>query len=142
MISTEEFLKMFEAANRWNHDINYRVNPLKYEVSDDCGGMYTCEPYKSRLLQIWKFSTPESARFSARSIKDAFFEYLDKGDFVGADLARKYLKAGFTRVSIPAKSKKYFAKAYKKIRDNKNYNLLRDAFIKSKEQEQSEHGER
>ena len=142
MVSTKEFLKIVENANRWKHDINYSVNPLKYEVTDDCGGMYTCEPYKTKLLKLWRFSTPAASKESSKSIKGMFFDYLNEGDFVGADLALKYLRAGSIRDAIPKKSKKYFKLAYKEIKDNIKYFSLRKEFEKRKNQEQERYGER
>ena len=59
--------------------------------------MLTCEPYKSELHPLWKFKTPDKAQFSALQIINKFFKYLEDGDFVGSDMAKKYLHMGFTR---------------------------------------------
>jgi hypothetical protein len=55
------------------------------------------EPYKSELLPHWRFRTPELARRSADTIFAMFAAYRDDGDFVGMDMARKFLQMGFTR---------------------------------------------
>ena len=55
------------------------------------------EPYKSEILPHWKFATPEAARASSEHILSMFVRYLDDDDFVGADMARKFLQVGFTR---------------------------------------------
>jgi hypothetical protein len=46
---------------------------------------------------LWRFRTPEVARESAAAIRSRFDAYVSAGDFVGADVARKYLQMGFTR---------------------------------------------
>lgn len=55
------------------------------------------EPYKSELLPFWRFKTPDIARRSAGELSKKFLAYLAEGDFVGADMARKFLQMGYTR---------------------------------------------
>ena len=133
MVSTSEFLKMIEESNKWKHNINYRKTPLSYEITDDCGGIYTCEPYKSVLLGVWRFSTPEVSEKSASSIREMFFKYLDEADFVGADLALKYLRAGSSRPGVPPGSRKRFAKVYNELAVHGRYLSLREKFKEEKE---------
>jgi len=140
--TTRGLIEFIENVNKWKHDINYKENPLKYEVTDDCGGMYICEPYKTRLLGIWKFSTPSASKTSAKDIKSMFLEYLNEGDFVGADLAKKYLRAGTTRRSVPTNSKKHFVIAYREIKNNLKYLSLKKIFLEKKEQRQREYAKR
>ena len=45
----------------------------------------------------WRFRTPEIAQKSADKITSMFYDYIDMGDFVGADMARKFLMMGWTR---------------------------------------------
>lgn len=54
--------------------------------------MLSVEPYKSELLPIWRFATPELARQSARDLKEKFDEYKREQDFVGCDMARKFVR--------------------------------------------------
>lgn len=56
-----------------------------------------CEPYKSELLPLWRFRTPDAARMSSEGILAKFKMYLARDDFVGADMARKFLQMGYTR---------------------------------------------
>lgn len=49
------------------------------------------EPYKSEIGPHRRFRTPEIAQASAEKIYEMFREYLQQDDFVGADMARKYL---------------------------------------------------
>ena len=55
------------------------------------------EPYKSQILPQWRFKTPELARVSAGKILSLFYKYAAEEDFVGMDMARKFLQMGFTR---------------------------------------------
>ena len=55
------------------------------------------EPYKSEILPYWKFATPDQAKESAKKIYDLFLAYKKEKDFVGMDMARKFLQMGFTR---------------------------------------------
>ncbi len=60
-------------------------------------GVFHVEPYKSELLPLWRFATPDLARRSAAAILQKFYDYLEADDVVGADMARKYLQMGYTR---------------------------------------------
>ena len=55
------------------------------------------QPYKSEILPFWKFADPEKATESSQKIYQLFLEYLANDDFVGADMARKFLQMGYTR---------------------------------------------
>tara|TARA_R100000700_G_C3134643_1_gene118527 strand:- start:198 stop:713 length:516 start_codon:yes stop_codon:yes gene_type:complete len=82
---------------KWKPNIDYRENPNLYEIGRGQQGVLTCEPYKSELHPLWRFKTPEEAQLSALQIINKFFQYLEEDDFVGADMAKKYLHMGFTR---------------------------------------------
>ena len=74
-----------------------RAHPESYRVARGEQGVLTVQPYKDELLPLWRFATPEAATESAAAITERFHAYLDAGDFVGADMARKFLQMGFTR---------------------------------------------
>ena len=82
---------------KWKNYIDYRRNPHLYEIGRGQQGVLICEPYKSELYPLWRFKTPEEAQESCEKIYYKFFMYLKEGDFVGADMAKKYLHMGFTR---------------------------------------------
>jgi hypothetical protein len=84
-------------AYAWRPDVDYRSHPELYRVGKGEQGVLICEPYKSELTPLWRFKTPEVARSSSRAIYKQFLTYLREGDFVGADMARKFLQMGFTR---------------------------------------------
>lgn len=77
--------------------INFRKHPEKYLIGRGEQGVLLVEPYKSELLPHWKFATPDKATVSADAILAMFYEYKKKDDFVGMDMARKFLQMGFTR---------------------------------------------
>ncbi len=78
-------------------EINFRRHPELYRVGVGEQGVLLVEPYKSEILPFWKFSTEETAQGSAQKIFSLFQNYLAQRDFVGADMARKFLQMGFTR---------------------------------------------
>ena len=81
----------------WKSNVDYRDNPLEYRIGRGQQGVLICEPYKSELYPLWRFKTPEEAQKSASKIYKMFLQYIDNDEFVGADMAKKYLHMGFTR---------------------------------------------
>lgn len=77
--------------------INFREQPELYRVGRGEQGVLLVEPYKSEILPHWRFKTPEIAEKSANEIMALFEEYRKKDDFVGMDMARKFIQMGYTR---------------------------------------------
>ena len=77
--------------------IDFSEKPELYRIGRGEQGVLLVEPYKSDICRHWRFKTPDLAAASAARIYDMFMEYLDEGDFVGADMARKFLMMGWTR---------------------------------------------
>lgn len=77
--------------------INFRQHPELYRVGKGEQGVLLVEPYKSEILPFWRFKTPDIARESSQKIYDMFLAYLEQDDFVGADMARKFIQMGYTR---------------------------------------------
>lgn len=77
--------------------VDFRQQPELYKIGVGEQGVLLVEPYKSEILPFWKFKTKEIAETSARKIFDLFEHYLKANEFVGADMARKFLQMGFTR---------------------------------------------
>ena len=82
---------------KWHAGVDYRLNPHLYNIGKGEQGVLICEPYKSEICLHWAFKTPDEARISSDIIYNMFLNYLKIGDFVGADMARKFLQMGFTR---------------------------------------------
>ncbi len=79
------------------YGIDFREHPEKYKVSVGEMGVLTAMPYKAEILPYWRFKTPDIARESSEKIYQLFLDYKEKGDFIGMDMARKFLQMGFTR---------------------------------------------
>ncbi len=77
--------------------LDFRQHPELYRVGRGEQGVLLVEPYKSEILPHWRFKNEVLARVSAEKIFSLFQVYLQAGDFVGADMARKFLQMGFTR---------------------------------------------
>lgn len=78
-------------------NLNLREHPELYRTGKGEQGVLLVEPYKSEILPYWRFKTPEIARESADKIYDIFLGYKKQGDFIGMDMARKFLQMGYTR---------------------------------------------
>lgn len=95
-INTEGVSRSFNYSLDFKNT-NFREQPQLYRIGRGEQGVLLVEPYKSEILPHWRFKTQEIARVSAEKIYSLFESYLHKNDFVGADMARKYLQMGFTR---------------------------------------------
>ena len=103
MVSKDYFQK-------WNPNVNYRSNPHLYRIGRGQQGVLICEPYKSEICAHWRFKTVPEAKVSSQKILEMFYDFVKQGDFVGADMAKKFLHMGFTR-----------ARRYANHRDGKKY---------------------
>lgn len=77
--------------------IDFRQHPELYQIGRGEQGVLSVEPYKSEILPHWKFKNPEVAQQSADRIYQMFLDYKSQEDFVGMDMARKFLQMGYTR---------------------------------------------
>lgn len=77
--------------------INFRDHPERYQVGRGEQGVLLVEPYKSEILPWSRYKDPESARKSAEKIYQLFETYRQQDDFVGMDMARKFIQMGYTR---------------------------------------------
>ena len=77
--------------------MDLRKHPEEYRVGRGEQGVFHAEPYKSELLPLWRFKDEEAARESSEAIYQKICAYRAEGDFVGMDVARKYLQMGWTR---------------------------------------------
>jgi len=116
---TPSYLNFDSGKYAWKPDIDYKKHPELYRVGKGEQGVLICEPYKSEIGPNWRFKTEEIAKESSAKIYAQFQNYLHQGDFVGADMARKYLQMGYTRARRYANYK-----GGKKYDAAKNYALL------------------
>ncbi|MCK6078817.1 DUF4385 domain-containing protein [Paenibacillus silvae] len=87
---------------KFDYSLNYeeldlRKHPELYTVGRGEQGVLMVEPYKSEILPYWRFKTPEIAKESSKKIYELFLTYKKNNDFVGMDMARKFLQMGYTR---------------------------------------------
>lgn len=85
--------------------VDLRKQPGAYRIGRGEQGVFHAEPYKSELLPLWGFRDEQVARESSQAIYEKFLEYRSEEDFVGRDVARKYLQMGYTRSLRYAKYK-------------------------------------
>ena len=136
--------------------VDVSKHPEAYRVGRGEEGVLTVEPYKSELLPLWRFRTPDVARRSSAALYARFREYRDAGDFVGMDMARKFLQMGWTRArryanhpsgrkydaagdEIPrgddpgkAEAARIFYRLYVKAREDPVYRRMRGQWSKSR----------
>jgi len=89
-------MKAFNYEQDFKH-INFRQQPELYQVGRGEQGVLMVEPYKSEILPHWRFRTVELAKESSQQIMQLFEAYRAQDDFVGMDMARKYIQRGYTR---------------------------------------------
>ncbi|RZJ70327.1 MAG: DUF4385 domain-containing protein [Flavobacterium sp.] len=99
--------------------MDYRKQPELYWVGKGEQGVLICQPYKEEISKFWRFKNEEIAKESSAVIYQLFKEYLAEDDFVGADMAGKYLQMGYTRARRYANYK-----GGKKYDKEDNYSIL------------------
>lgn len=77
--------------------LDLRAHPELYRVGKGEQGVLSVEPYKQELVPLWRFKTPDVARHSAAQLYAQYERYKAQGDFVGMDMARKFIQMGYTR---------------------------------------------
>ncbi|EEA5911436.1 DUF4385 family protein [Salmonella enterica subsp. enterica serovar Tafo] len=77
--------------------IDFRQQPELYQVGRGEQGVLLVEPYKSEILPFWRYKDKASAMKSAEQIYQLFEAYRQQDDFVGMDMARKFIQMGYTR---------------------------------------------
>ena len=77
--------------------LDFRQHPELYQVGRGEQGVLMVEPYKSEILPHWRFRTVELAQQSSEKIMQLFEDYRAQDDFVGMDMARKFIQMGYTR---------------------------------------------
>ena len=83
--------------------INLREHPECYTIGRGEYGLFHAEPYRSELLPHWAFRTPDIAAASIEQLRTQYERYVAAEDFVGMDVARKYIQMGWTRARRYAK---------------------------------------
>ncbi|PSO82793.1 MAG: DUF4385 domain-containing protein [Cyanobacteria bacterium QS_4_48_99] len=77
--------------------VDFHAHPELYKIDRSEQGIFHVEPYKSELLPLWTIRTLETAQAAANAIYERYLAYKAQDDFVGMDMARKFLQMGYTR---------------------------------------------
>ena len=80
-----------------NIDFKVEGNRKLYRIGRGEQGVLLVRPYTNDICAHWRFVNESVARKSADKIYSMFIDYKDKQDFIGMDMARKFLEMGFTR---------------------------------------------
>ncbi|KAH8163951.1 hypothetical protein CIB48_g4294 [Xylaria polymorpha] len=135
---------------------------LNYRIGRGEQSVLAFEPYRSFLLPHWRFRSVPIAQKSAAGLWDKFVEFDERDEeFVGMDMARKFVQMGMTRArryASHAGGRKYrkgakelpksdrhkdkekerasrvFREAWERCRVHEGYKRRKEAFLK----EQSE----
>lgn len=135
-------------------NIDFRAEPERHRIGKGEQGVLLVQPYKGELLPLWRFKTPDIAEKSSRALYKKFLAYLKEDDFVGADMARKFLQMGWTRArryanhrggqkynqetgellpraidSVKAESAAIFCRVYVRARNHARYKRLREKHV-------------
>ena len=68
-----------------------------YRIGRGEQGVLLVRPYTNDICAHWRFVDETTARKSSNKIYSMYLNYKDSGDFIGMDMARKFLEMGFTR---------------------------------------------
>jgi len=68
-----------------------------YRIGRGEQGVLLVRPYTNDICAHWRFVDECTAHKSSHKIYEMFCEYKRKEDFIGMDMARKFLEMGFTR---------------------------------------------
>ena len=68
-----------------------------YRIGRGEQGVLLVRPYTDDICAHWRFVDEAAARKSSSKIYSMYCDYKDNGDFIGMDMARKFLEMGFTR---------------------------------------------
>ena len=68
-----------------------------YRIGRGEQGVLLVRPYTNDICAHWRFVDEETSIKSSNKIYEMFCEYKQRKDFIGMDMARKFLEMGFTR---------------------------------------------
>ena len=68
-----------------------------YRIGRGEQGVLLVRPYTNDICKHWRFVDEEKAVASSNQIYEMFCAYRRRKDFIGMDMARKFLEMGFTR---------------------------------------------
>ena len=81
-------------TNLWTSQMQRLANFIVLEGEQ---GVPLVRPYTNDICAHWRFVDEEASVKSSDKIYSMFCEYKRRKDFIGMDMARKFLEMGFTR---------------------------------------------
>ena len=78
-------------------DFTLPENRKLYRIARGEQGVLLVRPYTDDICVHWRFVDVVTARKSAVKIYEMYQDYKRQKDFIGMDMARKFLEMGFTR---------------------------------------------
>ena len=78
-------------------DFTFPENRKLYRIGRGEQGVLLVRPYTDDICSHWRFVNVDIARKSSAKIYEMFETYKRQKDFIGMDMARKFLEMGFTR---------------------------------------------
>ena len=78
-------------------DFTVEENRKLYRIGRGEQGVLLVRPYTDNICAHWRFIDETAARKSSTKIYEMFLGFKAKRDFIGMDMARKFLEMGFTR---------------------------------------------
>ena len=90
--------------NEFDYALDYKVLDFTdaetrklYRIGRGEQGVLLVRPYTNDICARWRFVDEETAIKSSNEIYEMFCSYRRNKDFIGMDMARKFLEMGFTR---------------------------------------------
>lgn len=91
-------MKEFDYALDYNVlDFTIPENRKLYRIGRGEQGVLLVRPYTNDICNYWRFVDVDAARKSSTQIYEMYCDYKRQKDFIGMDMARKFLEMGFTR---------------------------------------------
>ena len=88
----------------FDYDLDYKTLDFTdaetrklYRIGRGEQGVLLVRPYTNDICKHWRFVDENTARQSSSKIYSMFLEFRSRKDFIGMDMARKFLEMGFTR---------------------------------------------
>ena len=88
----------------FDYDLDYKTLDFTdeetrklYRIGRGEQGVLLVRPYTNDICAHWRFVNETAAHKSSNKIYEMFCDYKSRQDFIGMDMARKFLEMGFTR---------------------------------------------
>ena len=88
----------------FDYDLDYKTLDFTddetrklYRIGRGEQGVLLVRPYTEEICKHWRFKNVPTATQSSHKIYEMFCNYRRQKDFIGMDMARKFLEMGFTR---------------------------------------------